>query len=102
MRELKSVINDLDKIVICNGEQIIFSYELVSLLVNDEFYDYSFADRIIIINNIMWLADELDVSLWEKPYEKTLLNAVANYLKHHSVFQLDNLEDDLDVLDYIC
>lgn len=98
----KSNQNPNDKTVFCNGKAIAFSYETVSALVKDQFYyRYSQADLNTIIDCVMWIAESADVTLWEESYEQNLVNAVDDFLRNHTVYDLDNLQDHTIIFDNI-
>lgn len=92
-----------NKIVIKDGKEINFSMEVIELLVNDELYDYSRMDKNIIVDCIGHLVADLDVSDINEDVsvERYYFDAVKSYLEDdHTVYELDNIEDDAEVFEY--
>lgn len=97
-----------NRVIYKSGKAIAFSAPEVSGIIEDEYYDkYSKADRNTIAKCVMHIAADLCVDDWEcfeqdiSP-ERHLTDAVMAYLEdNHSVYDLDNLEDETEIFDYL-
>ena len=85
--------------------------ETIKLLVEDELYDFSRADKNTIYDSINWLLTDLEIyEAWivnsnkqDKSLERYIFDGVIEFMKDNNITpdELYNYEDQTEIFDYI-